>query len=228
MVVPFDDVTCVLLDLDGTLLDKRFDDTFWLEFVPERYAEARQIGVDEAREQLFATYKSHETTLKWTDLDFWSQELALDIPGLKRELAHLISPLPHAVEFLCQMRADGKKIHLLTNAHHKSVSLKFERTGLGRHFDSVLTSNELGAPKEHIQYWHAAAKLAGFDPQRSLFIDDTVEVLRTAREFGIRYVIHKGRSSSAVAPSGTREFTSITDFDDLLAASTQADNSGPS
>ena len=228
MVVPFEDVSYVLLDLDGTLLDKRFDDTFWLEFVPARYAEAREMGVDEAREHLFTTYKSHETTLKWTDLDFWSQELALDIPGLKRELAHLIAPLPHAEEFLTRMRAEGRKVHLLTNAHHKSVSLKFEQTGLGRHFDSVLTSNELGAPKEHIEYWHAAAKLAGFDPARSLFIDDTVEVLRTAQKFGIRHVIHKARSSSAIAPSGTHEFPSITDFDDLLVASTQADNSGPS
>ncbi len=228
MVVPFEDISSVLLDLDGTLLDKHFDDTFWLELVPTRWAEVNNTSADEARDHLFTTYKRHETTLKWTDLDFWSQELGLDIPGMKRELAHLINPLPHAHEFLVQMRSCGKKVHLLTNAHHKSVSLKFEQTGIGKHFDSVLTSNELGAPKEHMEYWHRAAELAGFDPQTSLFIDDTIAVLQTAQKFGIRHVIHKGRSSSAIAPSGSHEFTSITDFDDLINTSARSENCGPS
>ncbi len=217
MVVPFEDVSYVLLDLDGTLLDKRFDDTFWLEFVPERYASANNMSVEAAKEHLFTTYRSHEGTLKWTDLDFWSQELRMDIPAMKHELGHLISPLPHAEEFLARMRREGREVHLLTNAHHKSVRLKFERTGIGRHFNSVLTSNELGSPKEDAEYWKAAARLAGFDPARSLFIDDTVEVLRAARDFGVRFVVHKARSSSAKAPEGSSEFPYITDFDDLFA-----------
>lgn len=217
-MIPFEDVSYVLLDLDGTLLDKHFDDTFWLEFVPARYAVARGMTVEQAKEHLFATYRSHEGTLKWTDLDFWSQEFEMDIPAMKHELGHLINPLPHAEEFLERMRAEGREVHLLTNAHHKSVSLKFQRTGIGHHFHSVLTSNELGAPKEDMDYWHTAAKLAGFDPARSLFIDDTVEVLRTARDFGIRFVVHKARSSSAIPPEGSSEFPSITDFNDLFAA----------
>jgi putative hydrolase of the HAD superfamily len=217
-VLPFDEIGYVLLDLDGTLLDKNFDDTFWLELVPERYASARGIGVDEAREHLFRTYRSHEGTLKWTDLDFWSEELRLDIPGLKRELGHLIGTLPHAEDFLEQMRSEGREVHLLTNAHHKSVSLKFELTGIGRHFNSVLTSNELGAPKETPEYWEKASEMAGFDPGRSLFVDDTEDVLRAARKFGVRYVVHKARSSSVKEPEGSGEFPSITDFDEFLAA----------
>jgi len=217
MLIPFEDVSYVLLDLDGTLLDKRFDDTFWLEFVPERYADANSMSVAEAREHLFTTYRSHEGTLKWTDLDFWSQELRMDIPAMKHELGHLISPLPHAVEFLARMRREGREVHLLTNAHHKSVRLKFQRTGIGRHFNSVLTSNELGSPKEDAEYWKVAARVAGFDPARSLFIDDTVDVLRAARDFGVRFVVHKARSSSAKAPEGSGEFPYITDFDDLFA-----------
>lgn len=217
MVVPFENIGYVLLDLDGTILDKRFDDTFWHELVPERYASARGIGVEEAREHLFSTYRSHEGTLKWTDLDFWSEELGLDIPALKRELGHMIGALPHAEDFLREMHSGDREVHLLTNAHKKSVSLKFELTGIGRHFDSVLTSNELGAPKETPEFWERAAELAGFDPERSLFVDDTEEVLRAAREFGVRYVFHKARSSSAKEPEGSGEFPFITDFDEFLA-----------
>lgn len=31
-------INTVLLDMDGTLLDLNFDNHFWLEFVPQRYA----------------------------------------------------------------------------------------------------------------------------------------------------------------------------------------------
>ena len=37
--VPLKDIDWVLLDLDGTLLDKYFDDYFWGHLVPEKYAE---------------------------------------------------------------------------------------------------------------------------------------------------------------------------------------------
>ena len=38
MTFPWDDITWVLLDMDGTLLDKHFDDYFWETLVPEEYA----------------------------------------------------------------------------------------------------------------------------------------------------------------------------------------------
>ena len=39
----WDDIDLVLLDMDGTLLDKHFDDHFWEEYVPER-SEERRVG----------------------------------------------------------------------------------------------------------------------------------------------------------------------------------------
>ena len=37
--LPWPEIHTVLLDMDGTLLDLRFDNHFWRELVPERYAE---------------------------------------------------------------------------------------------------------------------------------------------------------------------------------------------
>ena len=42
----------VLLDMDGTLLDLHFDNHFWLEHVPRRYAERHAIPLGEARSLL--------------------------------------------------------------------------------------------------------------------------------------------------------------------------------
>jgi putative hydrolase of the HAD superfamily len=37
--LPWHDIDTVLLDMDGTLLDLHFDNHFWLEHLPQRYAE---------------------------------------------------------------------------------------------------------------------------------------------------------------------------------------------
>ena len=217
--IPLSEIDYVLLDLDGTLLDKYFDDYFWGHLIPELYAEKRDMSFAMARDYLYETYRKHERTLKWTDLDFWSQEFDLDIPALKEQTRHLIDVHPHVEHFLQEMQRMGKQIHLLTNAHYKSVNLKFRETGIGKYFDSVITSNEIGAPKEDLEYWRRSQARIGFDPKRSIFVDDTEDVLHTAREFGIKHVVFKGRSSSKIEPALSEEFMSITDFDDLLGDS---------
>ncbi|HDO29755.1 MAG TPA: haloacid dehalogenase, partial [Desulfobacteraceae bacterium] len=46
--VSWHDIDTVLLDLDGTLLDKHFDDYFWEEYVPENYSLLRGLSVEQA------------------------------------------------------------------------------------------------------------------------------------------------------------------------------------
>ena len=87
---PLSDIGYVLLDMDGTLLDKYFDDFFWEQLVPEKYAEKHAMTFGRSKEELGGKYRFHEGTLNWTDLDFWSRELNLDIPALKEQIQHLI------------------------------------------------------------------------------------------------------------------------------------------
>ncbi len=79
-------IDCILLDMDGTLLDKYFDDYFWEHLVPEKYAEKHGVTFGNAKKILFSLYKSHEGTLNWTDIDLWSKDLHLDIPALKEQI----------------------------------------------------------------------------------------------------------------------------------------------
>jgi GMP/IMP 5'-nucleotidase len=214
--LPFEDIHYVLLDMDGTLLDKYFDDFFWEHLVPEKYALKHHITFGMAKEELMKKYKVHEGTLNWTDLDFWSQELNLDIPALKEQIKHLIEVHPHVENFLKLMKHSKKKVFMVTNAHYKSIDLKFRKTEIGRYFDSVLSSFDAGYPKEDLKFWSAAEKRLGFDKQQTLFIDDTEEILRTARNYGIRYILYKARSNSKVQPNSSDEFMHILDFDELI------------
>jgi HAD superfamily hydrolase (TIGR01509 family) len=213
---PLQDIQFVLLDMDGTLLDKYFDDFFWEHLVPEKYAEKHAMTFGRAKEDLMEKYKVHEGTLNWTDLDFWSQELNLDIPALKEQIKHLIEVHPHVEDFLKMLKRMKKKVFLVTNAHYKSIDLKFRKTEIGRYFDSVLSSFDAGYPKESLKFWTTAEKRLGFDKQKTLFIDDTEEILRTAKQYGIKYILYKARSNSKVNPKSSPEFMQIHDFDELI------------
>lgn len=217
--IPLKDIRYVLLDMDGTLLDRYFDDYFWEHLVPERYAEKHNITFGKAREELMKKYKIHEGTLNWTDLDFWSKELDLDIPALKEQIKHLIEVHPHVEDFLKMLRRQGKKVFLVTNAHYKAIELKLKKTRIGRYFDSVLSSFDAGHPKESHEFWKEVERRLGFVKDRTLFIDDTEEVLKTAKKYGIKYILYKARANSKVKPKKTNKFLQISDFRELIKES---------
>lgn len=209
-------IDTVLLDMDGTLLDKYFDDHFWEEYVPAQYALKNGISEREAKEELMPRYRSQEETLDWADLDFWTEQLGLDIPGLKRQIQHLICIHPNAVRFLDSVRSAGKKIYLVTNAHGKTLDLKMERTTLTAMFDGIMTSHEVGMPKEDPDFWEVLRETVPFEPERTLLGEDTEAVLRSAALYGIRYLVFVSGSSSAKAPKASENYYSVLDFGEII------------
>jgi HAD superfamily hydrolase (TIGR01509 family) len=209
-------IDTVLLDMDGTLLDKHFDDFFWEHHVPEIYAEVNDLTPIEARKELLARYKSIEGTLAWTDLDYWSEELGLDIPALKLKINHLIQVHPYVVDFLQYCRKLEKKVHLVTNAHSKTLEIKMQKTAIGEHFDKIICSEEVGLPKEDPEFWRKLETILGFDKQRTLLADDNENVLQAARDYGMGLLIFVARPSSREDIRYSEEFPSIVYFKELI------------
>ena len=213
-------IDTVLLDLDGTLLDLAFDTFFWWHHIPAMYGASRSLQPDEAREQLKPRFKACEGTLNWYCVDYWSRELGLDVPALKRAAGERIGWLPGAEEFLTRLRAKGKRVVLMTNAHPEALRIKDERTGVTRYFDAVYSSHTFGAPKEDQAFWSAVRKTEPFDPERSIFIDDSPTVVRAARAAGIRWVYALRRPDSSGAPRVHDEnhptADRVSDFNDSL------------
>ena len=209
-------IDTALLDMDGTLLDKHFDDHFWEKYVPSQYAALHGITAREAEDRLMDLYRSQEKTLNWTDLDFWSERLGLDIPALKRKVEHLIAVHPYVIPFLESLRSCGKRVLLVTNAHGKTLDLKMERTALSGLFHHIITSHEIGLPKEDPRFWETLREKVPFRPERTLLAEDTEAVLVSAAEFGIRYLVFVSRSSSARPVRPSSRFFSIETFREIM------------
>jgi len=215
-VLPWNEIETVFLDMDGTLLDLHFDNHFWLEHVPLRYAEKHNLTLDAARQTLFPRFRSVEGTIDWYCVDYWSRELDLDISALKRELEHLIQVHPHVAEFLQALRATGKRVALLTNAHQKVIELKMARTGLAEHFDRLICAHTLRVPKENPEFWPRLAEQDPFQCNTTLFVDDSLPVLHAAQDYGIRFLRAVRLPDSKAPPKQTDEFIAIEDFNELL------------
>lgn len=104
VAIDWSSIDTVLLDMDGTLLDLHFDNHFWREHLPKRYAEKHSIALDQAKRQLYPRFKAQEGTMNWYCVDYWSQNLGVDIVLLKAEVAHLIAVHPHVIGFLKFLR----------------------------------------------------------------------------------------------------------------------------
>ena len=212
----WDEIDHVLLDMDGTLLNLGFDNEFFSEFLPAQYALANDISEDAAQEDLFARYKAVEGTLQWFDLEYWGRELGLDVVGLTEQQSHKVSLHPDADAFLKHMQTLGKPAFLVTNAHRTTLNIKVKRTGIDQYLEKMVCSNEVGAPKHHLSFWDHAKEEIGYDPTRTLFIDDSEKVLVAAREHGIRYLLHRSKPSMVDPPRPSEQFHSIEDFHPLM------------
>ncbi|MEK7267867.1 MAG: HAD family hydrolase [Nitrospirota bacterium] len=207
----------VLLDMDGTLLDRHFDNFFFEEELPRRYAAKHGLGFEEALERLLTMYRAVEGELNWTDLYYWTKILEIDVVALTREFEHLITFHPDAVDFLRHLRARGKRVHVLTNAHAAGLEIKVARTRIDRYVDRIVTAFEIGCLKMRPEFWPTCQRLLGFEPSRSLYVDDDEACLAAAHHYGIGYVYHRSKSSSRLPAQPSSRYMSIESLHTLLA-----------
>lgn len=209
-------VDTVLLDMDGTLLDSYFDDFFWEEYVPKVFAEANGITPQEARKVLLGRYRQVEKTLQWSDLDYWSEQLGLDIPELKCKIDHLIQVHPYVIDFLQFITAAGKTVHLVTNAHSKTLQIKLGKSAIGPYFHRIIPAEEVGAAKEQPIFWERLEQLLGFDRDRTILVDDNASVLKAAAGYGLQQLIYVAKPNSRRPVRFSPDFPSIVYFRELI------------
>jgi GMP/IMP 5'-nucleotidase len=215
-VIDWQQIDTVLVDMDGTLLDLAFDNHFWLDLVPRHYAECHGLSLEAAHERLSPRFAAAQGTLSWYCLDHWTRDLDLDLRALKRAHRHLIRYLPGAREFLAAVRARGKRVQIVTNAHRETFAVKAEQTGIDRLVDGVVCSHDLAAPKESAEFWQELARREPFVRERTALIEDSLPVLAAASAYGVRHIVAIRRPDSRLPARTIADFPAVDGVADLV------------
>ncbi|MCP3907574.1 MAG: GMP/IMP nucleotidase [Oceanicoccus sp.] len=215
-MINWQQIETVMLDMDGTLLDLHFDNYFWLHYLPKRVADIHQQDEEQTRQHLVARFEQERGTLNWYCLDYWTEQLQVDIPALKREIQHMIAIRPHVMAFLQQLQQSSKHVMLVTNAHRNSLNIKMDNTGLGDLFDELVVSHDFRHPKEQREFWHQLKISHPFNPATTLLIDDTFSVLQSAQNYGIKHLLTLLQPDSKLSKREHTEFPGILHFDEIM------------
>jgi len=213
---PWSQIDTVMFDMDGTLLDPHFDNYFWLHLVPQHFSERHGVSEEAAREHVKLKYSQVHGTLDWYCIDYWQEELKLDIPQLKHSITDKILVRPNVERLLETLLALDKRVLLITNAHPISLDLKMRHTGIADYFHQRISSHSLQLAKENHGFWASLQSLEPYNPQRTALFDDNLQVLRQAQREGIAHLWAIKQPDSKLPPVAAAEFPQVEDFDHIM------------
>ena len=194
-----------LIDLDGVILDTKYDNYFWQEYIPKVYAEINNIPISDAVNITHTLFHYKKKTKDWYDIVYWSNILGIDIAKEKEKKENMdkISLKEGSLEILELLKQQDKKLFLITNAHRTTLNIKLKKFNISKYFDEMICSHELGYVKEDIQFWHVLRVKLRLDYKYSVLIEDTFDNISSAFHAGLNnsvYISENKDFSSPISP----------------------------
>jgi len=167
-------VKCVILDLDGTLVDT-------LDMQVEAFLKvAKEVGYETPRDHIEQnmgrTPKDVLRTImpgiKGSKLTYYAQRKEDILTGLIEE--EDVHPLPGAVELLGRLKQSGLPLVLASSTTLRNVRKILQVAGLVCYIDLMVTAEDIVVGKPDPEIFIKAVAKGGSDPGHSLVIGDSV------------------------------------------------------
>ena len=211
----FKDIECLLIDMDGVILDNAYDNDFWQNQIPEVIADSKGIAFDAAKRLAIQIFNYKKNTKDWYDVDYWSNMLNIDIEAQKRSEKSFsrISLYDGVIDTLSVLKNKTKMI-LITNAHRKTLNIKLEKYNLTPYFDEMVCAHELHYVKEDIQLWYMLRSKYRLDYEKTLLVEDTINNINVGLSAGISGAIYVGDEKFTVSD----KITKLSSINQILSA----------
>ncbi|MFH1821442.1 MAG: HAD family hydrolase [Methanobacteriota archaeon] len=203
----------VSFDLDGTLVDWTFADTFWFDCMARLYAERWGVSHPEALKEVRRRYEEvGMNNIEWYNIKHWWKEF--DFSGGWKRLINECRPkvraYPDSRETL--ERLHGKfKLIVITNGVRELAEVEVEESSFKGYFDRVFSAtSDFGLVKKTGEFYLGVLKEIGASPAEVVHVGDNYAFDYLApREAGIRafYLDREGKHSGEFVVRDLREFS---------------------
>jgi beta-phosphoglucomutase family hydrolase len=179
----------VIWDLDGTLIDSA--EYHWQAWQAVMAVETITITYDE----YVADFgKRNDEILRGrVNASLSDAEIARISLAKEEGYRHLVRTkglelLPGAAHWLARLQADGWRQALGTSAPRGNIDAVFAALDIKKHFDAVMSSEEVRAGKPAPDVFLAAAEKLGIAPADCLVIEDAPAGIEAARRAGMKSI----------------------------------------
>ncbi len=179
----------IVFDFDGTLIDSK---RMYVELIKKAFSEMRiEIPIDKIDKELIPSIKGTIETVIPRELDR-RDELTIKIEQRIIELTssdglNYISLANNAPEVLKDLKNEDKTIFLLSNSHSSFINQVLNSFNLHPYFDQIITLDS-GFPSK-LEALKDLAIINNFEPGEIIYIGDTRNDIKLAKEFGCKIII---------------------------------------
>jgi HAD superfamily hydrolase (TIGR01549 family) len=201
--------TCLLFDLDGTLLD-----SFAVHFGAYAVMFAH-YGIQVSEETFLATYSPdwYQTyDLMGLPREVWEQANQIWLEEAAKRIPDLY---PGVREALTCLSADYP-LGIVTSGSRSRVWRDLEANGLHQLFKTVITGDDVLQPKPSPDGLEMALENIGAEPSQAIYIGDTLTDYETARTAGVVFIGVRSRFGGLQDQHGCCLLSSVVDLPDLL------------
>jgi pyrophosphatase PpaX len=98
----------------------------------------------------------------------------------------LLRPFPDAAQTVAELERRGYGLAIVTSKHRRAAMKGMELCGLVRHFDVIVTPEDVAEPKPHPEPVLLALRKLGVAPHEALFVGDSPHDIASGRAAGTR------------------------------------------
>ena len=217
----------MVFDLDGTLFDHEGAALealrVWLPMVGltvsaasiQKWFAAEEYRVAEWRAGRLSWAEQRRSRLRdvLPDAQGWtSDQLDATFAGYLQRYEAAWRAFPDVGEALDMLAARGVRVGILTNGAAEQQRGKLAALGLADRFEFVLTSEDLGISKPHLESYLAACRRFRLEPARVLHVGDQPDLdVKAPREAGLRALLID-REDKYDGPEALRSLRELSDW----------------
>lgn len=207
-------ITCVLFDMDGVLLDTETQyDVFW-----KRAGERFSLGIPNFEKQIkgttlpnilkkyFSEYSKEEVDRLEEDLDkFESQMEYPEIPG--------------SVKFVESLKAKGLKVGLVTSSTDTKLVGVYREKHFDTLFDTIVSAARVVNGKPSPDCYLLAAKDLGVTPEECIVFEDSFAGIEAGQSAGMTVIgLSTTHSAEKIAEKGVKVIPNFLNlnFEDMI------------